>query len=118
MSDWNNSRYLLSNDKGLLTPKRRINESFAATARYGPLVIPVALVLIATRLTNGATSRSSGPLPSPAFDATLAAIEDTAYFAGGCFWGIEGVYEHVRGVKSAVSGYSEGAAASPETMSR
>ncbi len=79
----------------------------------GLLIIPIALVLIATRLTSGATFSLSAPLPSPAFDPSLAASEDTAYFAGGCFWGIEGVYEHVKGVKSAVSGYSGGRIASP-----
>ena len=79
----------------------------------GLFVIPIALVLVATRLTSGATFSPSGPLPSPVFDAPLAATEDTAYFAGGCFWGIEGVYEHVKGVKSAVSGYSGGRIASP-----
>lgn len=35
----------------------------------------------------------------------------TAIFAGGCFWGIEGVFSHVKGVKSAVSGYHGGNAA-------
>ncbi|HEU4747264.1 MAG TPA: peptide-methionine (S)-S-oxide reductase MsrA [Gemmatimonadaceae bacterium] len=76
----------------------------------GLLVIPAALLLIAARLTSGATSSPPLGLPSPAFDAGIArvAADDTAYFAGGCFWGIEGVYEHVRGVKSAVSGYSGG----------
>ena len=39
--------------------------------------------------------------------------EQTAVFAGGCFWGIEGVFEHIRGVKSAVSGYAGGSNASP-----
>ena len=33
---------------------------------------------------------------------------DTAYFAGGCFWGVEAVFEHVRGVSNVVSGYSGG----------
>lgn len=36
----------------------------------------------------------------------------TAVFAGGCFWGVQGVFQHVRGVSNAVSGYSGGAAAS------
>jgi len=38
---------------------------------------------------------------------------DTAVFAGGCFWGIEAVFEHVRGVTDAMSGYAGGRAASP-----
>ena len=37
----------------------------------------------------------------------------TAVFAGGCFWGIEGVFEHVKGVTSAVSGYAGGSVVSP-----
>ncbi len=38
----------------------------------------------------------------------------TAIFAGGCFWGVEGVFSHVKGVKSAVSGYHGGNAASAQ----
>ncbi|SMF69561.1 peptide-methionine (S)-S-oxide reductase MsrA [Allosphingosinicella indica] len=39
-----------------------------------------------------------------------AAPLQTAVLAGGCFWGVEAVFEHVRGVKSAVSGYAGGSA--------
>jgi peptide-methionine (S)-S-oxide reductase len=38
----------------------------------------------------------------------IFATEQTAVFAGGCFWGVEAVFEHVKGVKSVVSGYSGG----------
>ena len=38
------------------------------------------------------------------------AAAETAVFAGGCFWGVEAVFEHVKGVKSVVSGYAGGAA--------
>ncbi len=38
---------------------------------------------------------------------------DTAVFAGGCFWGIEGVFDHVKGVQSATSGYSGGTVRNP-----
>lgn len=40
--------------------------------------------------------------------STSAAAEKTAVFAGGCFWGVEAVFEHVKGVRSVVSGYSGG----------
>jgi peptide-methionine (S)-S-oxide reductase len=38
------------------------------------------------------------------------AAQQTAVFAGGCFWGVQGVFQHTRGVLSAVSGYSGGSA--------
>jgi peptide-methionine (S)-S-oxide reductase len=50
--------------------------------------------------------------PAPQFDAPKAAGElQTAVLAGGCFWGVEGVYEHVRGVRSVESGYAGGSKA-------
>jgi len=39
---------------------------------------------------------------------SVSAADETAVFAGGCFWGVEAVFEHVKGVKSVVSGYSGG----------
>jgi peptide-methionine (S)-S-oxide reductase len=52
-------------------------------------------------------------LPSPAVDvpATAAKGMQSAVFAGGCFWGVEAVFRHVKGVSSAVSGYAGGSAA-------
>jgi peptide-methionine (S)-S-oxide reductase len=44
--------------------------------------------------------------PMPAATATL----ETAVVAGGCFWGVQGVYQHVKGVTNAVSGYAGGSA--------
>lgn len=56
----------------------------------------------------------------PAIDEPVGASHsETAVFAGGCFWGVQGVFQHVRGVTQAVSGYSGGAAdtAQYETVS-
>ena len=48
-------------------------------------------------------------IPAPAFnDAKAAGPLQTAVLAGGCFWGVQAVYQHVRGVRNAVSGYSGG----------
>jgi peptide-methionine (S)-S-oxide reductase len=47
-------------------------------------------------------------LPAPSTDLPNGKPEATIVFAGGCFWGIEGVFEHVKGVKEAVSGYAGG----------
>src|SRR5262245_26966880 len=60
-------------------------------------------------------------IPAPAADNPKAAGPvQTAVLAGGCFWGVQGVYQHVRGVQQAVSGYSGGtkATADYETVSR
>jgi peptide-methionine (S)-S-oxide reductase len=53
----------------------------------------------------------AAPLPDPATDVPKAAGKGqaTAVFAGGCFWGVDAVFKHVKGVTSATSGYSGGA---------
>jgi peptide-methionine (S)-S-oxide reductase len=54
-------------------------------------------------------------IPAPALDdARAAGPLQTAVLAGGCFWGVQGVYEHVRGVKQVLSGYSGGGKATAE----
>ena len=59
----------------------------------------------------------AGPIvrvPAPALDPADAAPSRTAILAGGCFWGVQGVFQHVNGVSSAVSGYSGGTAQNAE----
>src|SRR5216683_179307 len=49
-------------------------------------------------------------IPAPLLDNPKAAGDlQTAVLAGGCFWGMQGVYQHVRGVRKALSGYAGGA---------
>src|SRR3954467_9792119 len=47
-------------------------------------------------------------LSAPAGPATAAPKTETAILAGGCFWGMESVFEHVKGVTDVVSGYAGG----------
>ena len=47
-------------------------------------------------------------VPAPAVDPAAQATSETAVLAGGCFWGVQGVFQHVAGVTSAVSGYAGG----------
>ena len=68
---------------------------------------------------RGSSCSTGGPgvsLPSPSGDDALATTkgQQTAVFAGGCFWGIQAVFQHVRGVISATSGYSGGSAKTAE----
>jgi len=77
------------------------------------------LVLLGSILAVTACSANTGaanPLPAPAVDEKAAAApsRETAVLAGGCFWGIQDVFQHVKGVVSATSGYSGGSAKSAE----
>jgi peptide-methionine (S)-S-oxide reductase len=51
---------------------------------------------------------AGGRLPSPATDVKAPASMQTAVFAGGCFWGVEAVFERLKGVSKAVSGFAGG----------
>ncbi|HET6180781.1 MAG TPA: peptide-methionine (S)-S-oxide reductase MsrA [Candidatus Sulfotelmatobacter sp.] len=59
-----------------------------------------------------AKASPAGPVPAPVVDAQRAAAagQQTAVISGGCFWGIQAVFQHVKGVISANSGYSGGSA--------
>lgn len=55
-----------------------------------------------------ASAESMRVVPPPANEPAAKGNSATAVFAGGCFWGVQGVYQHVKGVTSAVAGYSGG----------
>lgn len=74
------------------------------------LLTPVAIALL-TVACSQAEAASERPLPAPASDVRAGPGLQTAVLAGGCFWGMEGVFENVRGVRSVVSGYAGGKAA-------
>jgi peptide-methionine (S)-S-oxide reductase len=62
-----------------------------------------------------AETPNASRFPKPAIDAPLAssAKSENAVFAGGCFWGVQAVFQHVKGVQSATAGYSGGRVKSP-----
>jgi peptide-methionine (S)-S-oxide reductase len=53
-------------------------------------------------------------IPAPALDANASAGVQTAVIAGGCFWGVQGVFQHTAGVLNAVSGYAGGSKATAD----
>ncbi len=79
------------------------------------MIIPVAILLIAARLTGAVSHPADGPIAVPTIGGELASVaaEDTAVFAGGCFWGVEAVFDHVKGVRRAISGYAGGQITNP-----
>jgi peptide-methionine (S)-S-oxide reductase len=81
--------------------------------------IRTALVLLGSLLATTACNAKAGtadPLPAPVLNAPRVATsgQQTAVVAGGCFWGIQAVFQHVKGVISATSGYSGGSAKTAE----
>ena len=70
----------------------------------------VAATLLATACTSPALAESAVATPAAKVVANEKGLK-SAIFAGGCFWGIEGVFSHIKGVTSAVSGYHGGTAA-------
>lgn len=73
----------------------------------------LALAALAAFCVSGCGGTSAAAtLPDPVVDApkTPDKRAATAVFAGGCFWGVEAVFKHVKGVTSAVSGYAGGSA--------
>jgi peptide-methionine (S)-S-oxide reductase len=69
-------------------------------------------------VTTACTAKASppAPIPAPAVDAPRASApsREKAVFAGGCFWGVQAVFQHVKGVMSATSGYAGGSVRNPE----
>ena len=74
-------------------------------------VLPLAaLLVVAVSACQPVVASDAMALPAPRVDASKAATsgEQVAVFAGGCFWGIEAVFEHIKGVHQATAGYSGG----------
>jgi peptide-methionine (S)-S-oxide reductase len=90
--------------------------SFASRAIRGVLTAGAAgAALLAFMLVGnqaGAVTPLAAPqhLPTPALDAPRTGATQTAVLSGGCFWGVQGVFEHVRGVRQVQAGYAGGLA--------
>jgi peptide-methionine (S)-S-oxide reductase len=76
----------------------------------------LALTCIGLILFSSASDKNAVALPNPTVDEPLAAKsgQETLVLAGGCFWGVQAVFQHVKGVVSATSGYSGGDANTAE----
>lgn len=84
-----------------------------ATSRR-PAILALALLAALAFCPSGAVlaAEKAVAIPPPADDAVAAnaPTSETAVLAGGCFWGVQGVFQHVKGVTNAVSGYAGGEA--------
>lgn len=71
-------------------------------------VAALAVAGAAFWLTPAVSAEDAVVIPPPAMDEKAVAGSEKAIFAGGCFWGVQGVFQHVKGVSKAVSGYTGG----------
>ncbi len=80
------------------------------------VAVLIAILIIAATAWRANASSAAVALPNPAVDAPPAAhsSSETMVLAGGCFWGIQAVFQHVKGVREATSGYSGGSVPSPD----
>jgi peptide-methionine (S)-S-oxide reductase len=83
-----------------------MHEAFHASKWARGFLYAVALSLLAGAGT--ALAEGGRQIPAPETDASAGGGQQTIVLAGGCFWGVQGVFQHVKGVSSAVSGYAGG----------
>ena len=73
--------------------------------KYFPVFAVLALI---SSISAAYAADLNQPIPAPQYDPAHPASTATAVLAGGCFWGQQGVFQHVKGVTKVVSGYSGG----------
>ena len=94
-------------------PSRNLVMPTFARALYAAL--PAVLLLSMAAGRGSALAESTAQkLPPPAIDVPAGDAPQTAVLSGGCFWGVQGVFEHVQGVRKVLSGYSGGAASTAQ----
>jgi peptide-methionine (S)-S-oxide reductase len=77
--------------------------------RTAALLTAVTLIAAFAFAPLSAQAETAVTLPGPAAEAPAPAGMETAVIAGGCFWGVQAVFQHTKGVSNAVSGYAGGA---------
>src|SRR5882724_8904016 len=83
---------------------------------FDSAILLILAMMIITMNACTAANATATAIPNPTLDAPLASArgKQTAILAGGCFWGVEAVFEHVKGVSRVESGYSGGSGATAQ----
>ncbi len=79
-------------------------------ARRMSLIVAAAFAMLGAASSHAIAAEAAHDVPAPALDesAQPGSTSEIAVLAGGCFWGVQGVFQHVKGVTGAVSGYTGG----------
>jgi len=89
--------------------KKLFEASLSKRALFGTIAATaLAAALFSLSPKASIAAEEAFVIPPPSIDETAGGDTEKAIFAGGCFWGVQGVFQHVKGVKNAVSGYSGG----------
>ena len=92
---------------------RQVLRSLSVVARSQSFLLSLGLGVIALSAIAVANMKTLKSIPEPVVKSSILASQgkQVAVFAGGCFWGVESVFEHVKGVTNVVSGFSGGSSA-------
>src|SRR5258708_559245 len=86
----------------------RMPNIFRARRLCVALLLPALLFVAGVTFLSASSAEEARTIPAPAVDQPSTASSEVAVLAGGCFWGVQGVFQHVEGVRNAVSGYTGG----------
>lgn len=82
---------------------------------FSTLILGTVLQMLTVSASGATGTSGKADFPSPTIDTSVSTpTPQTAVLAGGCFWGVQAVFQHVKGVISATSGYSGGTADTAE----
>ncbi len=93
--------------------RQRLAGYAPGAAAFGLAVLLTGGLALSVRTPHAAADPVALPMPAGVVAPGVARLQSVV-LSGGCFWGVQGVFEHVRGVTSAVSGYAGGAAATAQ----
>src|SRR5579883_1386278 len=101
----------------MFAPKNRLRLSRPSPSSRALLAAALVALTggVALVAAGSSAAEQARQIPAPTVDEQPAMGQsETAVFAGGCFWGVQGVFQHVRGVSNAVSGYAGGDASTAQ----
>jgi len=86
----------------------RMPNIFRARRLCVTLLLPALLFVAGVTFLSASSAEEARTIPAPAVDPPSTTGSEVAVLAGGCFWGVQGVFQHVEGIRNAISGYSGG----------
>src|SRR5471030_143549 len=100
-------------EKTMNTNIKAGSKSGIAKKLASPLMVgAIAVMAMLTWQRSASSAEAAVTIAAPVVDEPAVGVHtETAVFAGGCFWGVQGVFQHVRGVTEAMSGYPAAAPA-------